>query len=232
MRSCRASGRTGGLLHPILVPGTWSWRDDRRVDWYCPGHPFGQFLADHGVAPCWFPSQRGPQPFVWTTQLDGLIFRMHRLDWAAGGAALAYYTIARCQTPGDETAIIAHSHGLQVVLFACAEEGLRVRVLISVGSPVRRDLWSVAQQARPQIQTWLHVHSDASDRWQWLGEIGDGLLGIVRAHPLADRNTCVPRVGHSRLLRDPTCYHEWVDRGWIRLLRDGLLPPETPPATG
>jgi hypothetical protein len=102
-----------------------------------------------------------------------------------------------------------------VVLYACADHDLKVGTLISVGSPVRKDMMCVAKRARGNIGTWIHVHSDGSDRWQWFGELFDGHFGIVREHPLADRNDSVPGVGHGNLLRQPQHFHYWVDRKWV-----------------
>ena len=209
-------------MNPILVAGTGSWVDpDEGPDWFCPGHPFGQFLADQGVAPTY----DGDRPFIWSTNLAGIPFFTKNRDWVAGGAALAYFIKYTLGVNGANTSIIAHSHGLQVVLYACANHQLKIQVLISVNSPVRKDMREIAWLVRPQIGYWLHIHSDGGfcglfgDRWQWLGEIGDGYFGIVRKHPCADRNTLVKDVGHSKLLRDPAQYHHWTDNQWLDSLK-------------
>lgn len=206
------------VTRPVLVAGTGAWDADGAVDWYCPGHVFGQFLVDQGTAPL-FDEQ---YPFIWSTNLSGFPFfsRPNHLDWKAGAAALAYYVIAKKKQPGSTTALIVHSHGLQVALYACALFNLKVRCLISIGSPVRGDMMATAEAAKPNIAHWQHVHSDHSDRWQWLGALFDGHFGIVRKHPLADANDFVPHVGHSELLRKPEHYHHWIDRGWLRPILD------------
>jgi hypothetical protein len=209
-------------MRPVLIAGTDSWKADGAVDWYCPTSNFARFLESHGVAPLF----NSGQPFIWSTDLSGVPFLTagnHR-DWQAGGAALAYYVMFKegGALPGNETALVAHSHGLQVALYACATFGLKVNTLISVGSPVRKDMMDVARIARPNISHWLHLHSDYSDRWQWLGEMFDGHFGIVREHPLADKNDAVPHVGHSDILRDPVDYHLWLDRGWLTWLQSAL----------
>lgn len=208
-------------MQPILVAGTGSWEDDGRIDWYCPGHAFGKFLTEQGVAPSYDGSgqERPSRPFVWSTGLAGVPFFTSKKTWAAGGAALKYFAVSQLRLGGRQTSLIAHSHGLQVALFACAEQDLKVDVLISVGSPVREDMMPVAERAMRNIGYWLHLYSDGSDRWQWFGELFDGHLGIVRKHPLADQNDSVSKVGHSKLLRDPAQYHYWVERGWLDLLK-------------
>ena len=221
-------------MHPILVAGTGSYRDDARVDWYCPLSPFARFLASQSLAPAFHHWRSTPDlaqqaPFIWSTDLAGLPWT-RTSTWAAGGTALAYFIEVTADLRGKETAILAHSHALQVVLYACAEQGILVNQLISVGSPVRKDMQAIAARARPRINHWLHIHSDRSDHWQWFGELFDGHFGIVREHPLADRNDAVPGVGHSELLRDPLCQSHWLDRGWLMPLRDPLpiVFPEPP----
>lgn len=195
---------------PILaIPGTWGWRGSSDGQWYDPSSPWSAYLRGQG-----FDHLRGPdrRPFVWTTDLNGQqawrrLFKKKpdTIDWQCGGQNLYAWLVPplapdRCQPPAM-THLIAHSHGLQVALFACAD-GLKVNTLISVGSPVRSDMIDVWKRARPNIGYWLHLHSDYTDRWQWFGAIGDGALGIVRAHPMADLNHALPGVGHSEILTD------------------------------
>jgi len=195
-----------------LIAGTNSWDNDGGVDWYCPSHPFQRLLADAGAEPLYDDNF----PFIWSTDCDGLPGdRKGHIDWASGGAALSYFTRMKGQKEVDA---IVHSHGLQVLLYAVAYHDIKIRKLISMGSPVRKDMEQIAKQARPFIKEWLHVHSDGSDKWQWLGEMFDGKLGIVREHPLADRNDFIPKVGHSELLRDTNQYHFWKEKGWLDYL--------------
>lgn len=195
----------------ILVAGTNSWDNDGAVDWYVPGHAFETMLKANGVEVV----SDGDLPFIWSTDADGVLGDRN-VDWAAGGAALSYF--ARMKGVDKGVDVIAHSHGLHVVLYAVAKFGLKVNTLISMGSPIRKDMLKLAKQARLNIKMWVHVHSDGSDRWQWLGELFDGHFGIVREHALADRNDFVKKVGHSELLRDPLEYHYWKDKGWLKLL--------------
>lgn len=211
-------------MNPILVAGTDAWNDDATVAWYDPTSNFAEFLTTAGVGPLFAP---GPTPFVWSTRLGGVFGRGKLLEWDAAGVALKNFVIPpfhpELREPVEQTAVIAHSHGLQVVLFACAK-GLKIDTLISVGSPVREDMMPTARLARANIRWWLHIHSDVSDRMQWLGELFDGHFGIVRAHPLADVNESVPHVGHSDLLNNPSDFHYWIDRGWIQKLQGHPCP--------
>lgn len=203
------------IMNPILVAGTWAWQDDGKTNWFCPGHPFGQFLTEQGFPPTY----DGDKPFIWSTDLAGVPFFTSKKDWAAGGAALAYFVKEKLQCPGEQTAIIEHSHGLQVVAYAAAEHDLKINTLISVGSPIRKDMQKQYEALRSNTKYWLHIHSDKSDHMQWFGELFDGHFGIVRETPLADRNDFVPKVGHSDLLYYPNLYHFWKDKGWLLHLK-------------
>ena len=209
------------VTRTVLVAGTWAWRDDNTVGWYCPGHPFGQFLAAQGVPVCY----DGARPFEWSTGLGGVPLFGGATEWPAGGAALSYF-VDQCGC--QPVNAIAHSHGLQVAAYAAAEHGTRFNTLISVGSPLRKDMAARYAVLRKNTRYWLHIHSDGSDRWQWFGELCDGnwrawLPGghsrIVRTTPLADANDFVPKVGHSDLLYTPSTYHFWTERGWLGHLK-------------
>lgn len=200
----------------ILVAGTWAWKDNGATDWYCPGHPFGVFLGEHGVKVCY----DGAKPFVWSTGLGGVPLITGKTVWPAGGAALAYFQDeCKCDAPNA----IVHSHGLQVAAYAAAEHGMRFKTLISVSSPIRNDMAERYAALRKNTGYWLHIHSDASDEWQWRGELFDTLnpfkWRVHRTAPLADKNDFIPKVGHSDVLYDPTKYHYWIERGWLDSLK-------------
>lgn len=203
----------------ILIAGTHAWRGDQTQDWFTFGSPFVRFLNARGLDVVFTPEG---QSFIWSTDLGGIGFGKGDLVvWKAAGVSLLQFCVPPLcpekRIPPDQLSIVAHSHGLQPVLFACAA-GLCVRTLISVGSPVRKDLRAVVAQARPNIGHWLHIHSDHSDRWQLFGSLFDGHWGVQRQQAAADRNDSVPHVGHSQLLRDPDLFHHWVERGWVDVL--------------
>lgn len=208
------------MQQTILVAGTHGWRNDGTVQWFSPGSPFASFLAANGAHPFFAP---GPLPFIWSTDLGGVgVGDGDLVVWAGAGANLYWFCVPpvapQRRIPGAELNIIAHSHGLQVVLYA-ASFGLKINHLISVCSPVRQDVMGVAKKARPNIAHWRHLHSDRSDWWQWFGSLFDGDLRLPRAHPLADVNETIPAVGHTGLLDKPDYFHYWVDKGWIGDLR-------------
>lgn len=185
------------------VPGTWGESNESK--WWTKDSAFSQHVKKLGLDPL------RARDFYWSTDINGAslfsIFSASKhSDWKAAGASLEYYFDG--VTVKDRN-IIAHSHGLQVVLYACSLFGLEINTLTSVSGPVRKDMAEVAAKARPKIGYWTHIHSDSSDRMQWFGELFDGALKIVRAHPLADINFKIPKVGHSDILYKPELFKKW-----------------------
>lgn len=210
----------------LPVAGTHGWRGQPVGGWWQQGSPWLRYMREQGFAP-----YAPDRPFIWTTHLDGIWPFSGRacaqhLTWQAAGDNLYAYLVPPLHG-GDangvaprpiETRLVVHSHAAQVVAYACAR-GLKVRRLITVGSPVREDMTSVWAAARPHIDRWVHVHSDHSDRWQWLGTIGDGVFGIVRRMPLADRNVSIRGVGHTGILTEPEAFGWWEAEGLVEELR-------------
>ncbi len=205
-------------LNYIAVPGTWGWSLGQTKAWWQEGSPFHRFMVEHG-----FHQDHAERSF-WSTRLDGVSLwqclrrsQAARRSWAHGGKVLHHFLTEHTE-PGKKRRVICHSHGLQVVLYACAQ-GAQIDRLISLGSPVRKDMRSTAELARPNIVDWTHVASDRSDTTQIFGELFDGAFGIVREHPLADKNIIIPSVGHSQLLRDnATLRRCWPSYGLIRFI--------------
>lgn len=202
----------------ILVAGTNGWNPRATQKAWCdPGSDFARFLEAEGFSVAFGAAADGsPRPFVWSTDVGGVGFGDGDLKvWHAAGLNLYSYIIPplypRERIAPADTKIIAHSHGLQVVLFACAA-GLKVDTLLSLGSPIREDMQATTSAARPNIRRWVHVHSDGSDWWQWLGALFDGNVGIVRAAARADENIAIPKVGHTDLLNKPEHQDIWRAR--------------------
>lgn len=196
----------------VLVAGTYGLEGNVTSEWWYPTSPFAAFLSTHGIS-----TVGKTRPFEWSTNIDGLIGKP--IDWIAGGANLLSYLVpVLCEDrrmPPNQTHIICHSHGLQVVLYAC-EMGLKVDTLVSVCRPVRQDVMNACPHARSRIRSWTHLYSNNRDYWQALGEFMDGgHWGIVRKHPWADKNDYTADVGHTGLLEDEQQFSQWVTRGWL-----------------
>lgn len=211
------------------VHGTWGW-PATSGDWWQADSPLSWFLMRHGLAP-----MRPKDLFSWSGDVDGWLrwpFGANRshCDWQAGGKALRWYLrdgrSRRNYVRVTDRRVIAHSHGLQVVLYACSE-GLRVDRLLSVTGPIRDDMAEIAARARPNIRRWVHVHTDAKDRMQVYGAMFDGVWGIHRkaiwGSVHADEHIEIPGIRHSGLLNDPALFHWWADAGLLPFLTEA--PP-------
>lgn len=203
----------------ILVPGTHSW-DGKHPDWYSPGQHFNYFIS-HLPG---FQLASPEEPFVWDTRLGGVgLGQADLLVYQAAGINLWYFAVPPLcpekRIPPDQLVVISHSHGLQPVLYAAAA-GLKIDLFVDVSGPVRHDMMPVAAAARPNIRRWVHLYGGHRDRWQWLGELFDGHLGIVRDHPLANENIKVPGADHSEILREPV--HQVLMRGILEGTLQGI----------
>jgi len=202
----------------VMVAGTNSWDPNSETrEWNQPGSEFSKYLQSQGVSLV-FPDGRS---FTWDTNLGGVGFGNDDLKgWNAAGINLYDYCVPPLapdrRIRGENLVVLAHSHGMQVALFAFAA-GLKGS-LVSVGGPVRKDMEATVELARPNIQHWLHIHSDRKDWWQLLGALFDGRLGVYRKHPAADANDFMPD-GHSAILRDPKYFPLWEERGWLTNLK-------------
>lgn len=192
----------------ILIPGTHAW-DGEKKDWYSPGEPFHEMIKTIDDFELVSPEDH----FVWSTRLGGVGFgRGDLVVYRAAGVNLYHYAVPpRCreqQIPSDDLVVISHSHGLQPVLFA-AKMGLKIDLFIDICGPVRKDMLPIAEMAKPNIKRWVHIHAGRRDRWQWLGTLFDGRVGIIRRHPLAHENLPVPETDHGGVTRDPR-YHSLI----------------------
>lgn len=205
------------LLAYTAVPGTGAGAITKDDDWTRPSSPFSAFLARHGILNR---AAEATHPFVWSTNLN--FGRGHKSDWIAGAYGLLYYHVSphhpAWRIPGKDTHLICHSHGGQVALYAAAF-GLKVNTLVTVGTPVVRDMGEIVRLARPNIRRWLHCRSKR-DWWQLLGSVFDGRLGFYRDFPQADRSEWMPK-GHGNVLRDAELFEPfWVERGLIEFLKE------------
>lgn len=190
----------------ILVSGAWGLKPFHPYYEWWRTAPWLTWMAERGFVPldAW-------DPYIWSTDVT-------REASLAGGASLLWYV--RAKNVDRPIRIIAHSLGVQPVLFASAF-GLSVDVLISIGSPNREDMTDIIQLARPQIRRWLHIRTQEWDPFEWLGELGDGGWPFDRnVVPACDLVETLPRIGHSGILFDPAWFPLWETRGWLQRLRN------------
>lgn len=204
----------------LPVPGTWGYRDS----WFLFG-PWIDYLLARGFAAI---RDEDGAPYRWSTRLAGLagllakipflnrlrLVRDDKIDWEAGGDSLAYFMDD--DVPYEDRNLIAHSWGGAVVAYGCRRR--KIRALITIGTPWRKDLEDVWAAARPNIGYWLHVYDADDDKVSVGGSIGDGELGTNRRHPLANKNLPLKGIGHSGLLNDPKVFDLWVREGLLDVL--------------
>ena len=191
-------------MRTVLAAGTWGGYE--LESWWRPGSPFVQEAERNGVrllAP--------DDPFHWSTRLDGLIGG--NAEWDLSGEVLKWYCHAKA--PGETVNLIAHSHGGQVAAYAAAR-GLKIGTLVTVATPVRKDMEGVYARAMENLERWVHIHTDRRDRWQWLGAMGDGLLGVRRGMPAPAENVLEPGRDHASLLAPAL----WTARGWWNCVKE------------
>ncbi len=191
----------------IFAPGTWGGTND----WSCEGSTFWRYLESKGFMPVQFHAFSG--------DVDGLAYEPFEngkhSDWRAGGWGLAYL-LQKLTYP-----VIGHSHAGQCAAYCAAESRTYIPALITVCTPVRKDMRPLYREAAAQIGHWTHVYADGWDLTQRLGELFDGQWGWERKMAEADQNLALKGISHSKLLEDPAYFHLWEDAGLLDVLREG-----------
>lgn len=208
------------MIRYIAVAGTHA--AGRGMEWDHPDSALTSFLRENGAVPLTIsPLKR----YAWSTALDGIDGNDE--TWDAAGRALAHYVVPPLAeksllTPED-TYIIAHSHGGNVVAYACGKYGLKVNGLITIATPVRGNLDGLYKEAAKNISRHLHLYAGWRDYMQILGAIRDGRWGIHREMPYATKNDKMPK-GHGDILRDPSLFPNWVSAGWLDFWKGEQVP--------
>lgn len=194
------------MIPYVTVRGTWG--DGKLYNQFdVPGTAWTEYMKARELYHI-----GGHRPFRWTTDLE-------RNDRAVAGANLYAYIVPplapQFAVPPTETHVITYSFGLDVALHAAAQ-GLRIQTLITIGGPVRRDMMSIAEEARRNIYQWICVHS--RDDWtQQFGTWFDREWNPFRptpVHPLADSGIELPRAaGHGGAFYE----EKWFDLVWGRI---------------
>jgi pimeloyl-ACP methyl ester carboxylesterase len=200
------------MLHYITIAGTFGAK--KNLDWYLPNSNFSKFLDAQG---CHQLETNPLKRYMWSTDIDGV--DANNNTWDSAGRALAHYIapplLGNSLVAPEDTYIIAHSHGGNVVAYACGKYGLKVSGLITVGTPIRKDLHEIYKAALPNISRHLHIYAGWRDYWQILGALFDGRFGLHRKHPFAHRNAKVAGGDHGSILRDEAFFPLWMEKGWL-----------------
>jgi len=202
----------GPPLPLILIAGTHGGD----MPWWRAHSTFGRAVPSHLAK-----LVNGKDPYRWTTDLDGVFGKNAR--WEISARALSWYIQAKLCGPDGHPPpvnIIAHSHGGNVALIAAARYNVRIATLITACTPPRRDLNNDYAEAKINIDKWIHLYSDGSDYWQWLGALGQRIAGYFRTMPYADRNIFISG-GHSCGVLNPEV---WTEKDLWAFLSPMVLP--------
>lgn len=192
----------------IPIPGTFSWDEDPLVyQWYERGSSFETYLREeHDI-------HQHPRGYLtWSTALDGVFWKKNMAVWKAAAKHLACHLET---VPWQDRNIIAHSHGGQVAIMAAAS-GLRFRTLITVGTPIRKDVERFADTAAGNIDYWFHICDSHTDLVSILGALFDGRVRIKHRFDQANDVDDICGIGHSKILNDDWAIKLWTERGWAK----------------
>ena len=124
--------------------------------------------------------------------------------WHSEGEKLALF----CQVHSLEApALLTHSHGLQVGVFA-ASGGQKFTNWLSLSGPVREDMAQYRVLAKNNITKWTQVVDREGDMVIREGQSFDGHFGWMFDLPEADVQIEAPGQGHSGLTLD---IDAWAD---------------------
>lgn len=160
----------------------------------------------------------GEDRWRWGGGLDGV--PLDRVDdWDAGQESLYW----RLRHVNDEDLnLVAHSYGGAVAILLALRR--RIRTLITVGTPPRKELRAIAREAlaRGHLPIWVHYYG-APDWIRSLGTLFDGELrwsGTFRLPHMSEQR--VPGIRHSRALYDPS--YQAVRQEWAAIIGGSPAP--------
>ena len=199
-------------VHPSMayVPVGGTKASQREHEWSRAGSRFDVHLANLGFV-------RKADEFAFWSTAFGFFSNGHQV-WQYGGvSALRPYLL---KLPEEDRFIIAHSYGGAVVAYAlAAKPTIKIRALITVDCPLRRDLDPIWEQARPAIPLHIHLYSKGwGSRIRVLGQ----RFRFMREMPWADHNLYIEG-GHSGVLRLPKHIPQ-IDES-LALVAHPILPP-------
>lgn len=184
----------------VSVEGTWGSKRGS-LAWWRWGSDFWHQLIARGFAQ--FDVEEDAK-FHWDDGIEGVFGKNKR--WILGGMRLKYFMDAY-RNPDKKALVVAHSHGGQVAAYAAAN-GTKMDVLVTMATPVRKDMIEVYKDAQQEVGLWIHIHSNRSDWMQWLGSWFDGSWKLRRRMKYADIQISLPGVGHSGML-DPAVWEQY-----------------------
>lgn len=179
------------MFRYMPISGT---HEKRKKSWVNKGSMFDRFMTAFGFARL---AEHGLR--FWSGALAGTFFagRGHRV-WKFGGRTV--YAFLEKLTPEERAklVIVAHSHGGTVLAYALAMRPLlKVGAIVTVGTPVRKDMDDVWALAKEATDLHIQIYSvGVGSFMRWVGQRGR----LRREMPWADVRWTV-KGGHSGVLR-------------------------------
>lgn len=191
----------------ISVHGTWGL-DSPETDWWKNASEFKRVARENNIL------EYNPQRlFFWDGEVEGATFGSKKEGWRAGAFSLDSYLLS---IPKADRNLILHSHAWNVWLHGNVE----VRNIITVGSPMRSDMFNLMEFREKDRANHLHIFDKNWDRWGLLGQLGDGRFSLSRKCPVNSTiNHELEDISHSKILNDSEYIKLWVTRGWFDFLR-------------
>jgi hypothetical protein len=125
------------------------------------------------------------------------------LPWLDAGEKLLLYLEVNALDHDPDLVVWSHSHGLQVVTFACIK-GAQFKTAFSISGPIRRDMLRARRIAAARIGTWVQfADPTGTDKTIIEGQWHDGTWPLRAEFTLPEGLTIdTPDSGHSGLVQD------------------------------
>ena len=204
------------IITPLYIPisGTFARKNEHHghgYPWYRRNSAFDRSMVAMGYQRI---DQDGDPDRVdagfWTGDLEGSLLTgdwpwnpTHDV-WEDAADKLHDWIVERWPRLEGKLTVIAHSHGGQIAAYASrrlARKGLMFEHLVTVDTPLRRDMDNIWLGAIGGFKRWTHLHSGWGwgSRMRWLG--ARALPWKRMTSDLATINIPIP--DHSSVLRNP-----------------------------
>ena len=178
------------MFRYMPISGT---HEKRKKSWVNKGSLFDRFMTVFGF------TRLADDLRFWSGALAGTFFTSsgHRV-WQYGGRQVYSFLEKLTEEERKKLVIVAHSHGGTVLAYALAMRPLlKVGAIVTVGTPVRRDIDDVWQKAKEATDLHIQIYSVGFGSFvRWIGQRGR----LRREMPWADKRWSV-KGGHSGVLR-------------------------------
>lgn len=189
---------------------------DSAEDWWRDGSDFCKAAGENGLQ-----CEENIDPFYWDGKVDGIgiltvltfgLYHDKHEVWIEGGLKLR--SRLRLSKLEDRN-LILHSHALQIAAYS----NIPLNNIITVGSPVRKDMETYYDRLRKNCNRWMHIYDERWDKIALLGQFGDGRWFGSRHCNQAHENVRLKDIGHSKILHTPQGIGYWTSESWFEFLK-------------